>query len=158
MRSLDHGATDQLEAEASAQVERIRETGTLAPTGDVDQPSASAIQIAVYQEGDATPVGEPKETPDWLRAYPERVTDLQVAGEDVRVVSLPVDIDGRTVATVATGRSLEPESVLVQRVRSLFVWGGLLALIASVAAGWWWAGRAVEPVERAYDAQAGFAA
>ena len=32
------------------------------------------------------------------------------------------------------------------------------AILASLAAGWWLAGRAVRPVERAYEAQAGFAA
>ena len=31
-------------------------------------------------------------------------------------------------------------------------------MLASLAAGWWLAGRAVRPVERAYEAQAGFAA
>jgi signal transduction histidine kinase len=157
-RSLDRGATDQLEAEASAQAERIQEGGALEPTGDLDVPSASAIQIAVYREGDTIPLGGRQETPDWLRAYPGRVTDLQVAGERVRVVTVPAVVDGQTVASVAAGRSLEPETVLVDRVRSLFIWGGLVALGASVAAGWWWAGRAVGPIERSYAAQAGFAA
>jgi len=158
-RNLDRAATDQLQEQATSQVARIEEGGPLEPpTGDVDAPSASAIQVAVYAGGDPTPAGETKENPSWLRAYPDPVTDLQVAGERVRVVTLPAVVGGQTVAEVAVGRSLEPEDALIRRVRSLFLWGGLLALAVSAAAGWWWAGRAVEPVERSYEAQAGFAA
>ena len=157
-RNLDHAATDQLQAQAAAQVERIEEGGSLEPTGDVDTPSATAIQLAVYAAGDPNPVGEAKENPSWLRAYPDRVTDLTVAGERVRVVTLPATTDGRTIALVAAGRSLASEAIVIDRVRSLLLWGGLLALGASIGAGWWWAGRAVEPVRQAYEAQAGFAA
>ena len=157
-RILDRSATDQLAAEAGAQVERIQEGGGLAPTTDLDVPSASAVQIAVYRGGVDLPVGEPQEIPSWLRPYPDRVTDLEVAGEKVRVVTLPAMIEGTTVAWVAAGRSLEPEEALVHRVRSLFVWGAVAALAAALAAGWWWAGRAVRPVEASYEAKAGFAA
>jgi signal transduction histidine kinase len=157
-RNLDHAATDQLQAQAAAQVERIEEGGPLEPTGDVDTPSATAIQLAVYPAGDPNPVGEAKESPSWLRAYPDRVTDLTVSGEQVRVVTLPATTEGRTIALVAAGRSLASEATVIDRVRSLFLWGGLLALGTSIAAGWWWAGRAVEPVRQAYEAQAGFAA
>jgi len=103
---LDRSATDQLAAEAGAQAERIQEGGGLAPTTDVDVPSASAVQIAVYRVGVDVPVGERKEIPSWLRPYPDRVTDLEVAGEKVRVVTLPAMIEGTTVAWVAAGRSL----------------------------------------------------
>src|SRR5436309_2222747 len=135
-RDLDHRATDQLLAEASAQVERIEEGGSLEPTGDIDHPSASAIQIAVYPAGSSAPAGESKENPSWLRTYPDAVTDLSVAGEHVRVVTLPAYVDGGPVAQVVAGRSLEAEATLVDRVRSLFLWGGVLVLCASVAAGW----------------------
>jgi len=157
-RSLDHRATDQLIAEASGQVERIEEGGPLEPPADLDHPSASAIQVAVYPAGSNRPAGEGKENPSWLKAYPDRVTDLSVAGEHVRVVTLPATVDGTQVAQVAAGRSLQPEAGFIARVRSLFLWGSVLVFCASLAGGWWWAGRAVEPVRRSYEAQAGFAA
>ena len=157
-RNLDRGATDQLAAEAGAQVERIQEGGAFEPTIDVDVPSASAVQVAVYRPGEHVPVGGAKETPSWLRPYPDRVDDLEIAGEKVRVLTLPAVIDGKTVAWVSAGRSLEPEEALIHRVRSLFLWGGVAALAATLLAGWWWAGRAVRPVEESYEAQAGFAA
>jgi signal transduction histidine kinase len=93
-----------------------------------------------------------------LRHYPTDITDLTVSGERVRVVAEPAIIDGRTVAWAVAGRSLAAEDALVQRIRSLLLVGGVLAILASLAAGWWLAGRAVRPVERAYEAQAGFAA
>ena len=111
-RNLDRGATDQLAAEAGAQVERIQEGGAFAPTIDVDVPSASAVQVAVYRPGEQVPVAEPKETPSWLRPYPDRIADLEIAGEKVRVLTLPAVIDGKTVAWVSAGRSLEPEEAL----------------------------------------------
>src|SRR5207247_8698870 len=94
----------------------------------------------------------------WLRPAPEGVAELEMAGEKVRVLTLPAVIDGKTVALVSAGRSLEPEEALIHRVRSLFLWGGVAALAATLLAGWWWAGRAVRPVEQSYEAQAGFAA
>src|SRR6266550_2282946 len=103
-RILDRAATDQLAAEAGAQVERIQEGGPFQPATDVDVPSASAVQVAVYRVGEVVPVGERKETPTWLRPYPDRVADLEVAGEQVRVVTLPAVIDGTTVAWVSAGR------------------------------------------------------
>ena len=157
-RGLDHRATDQLEGEAAGQVQWIREGGPLAPRGDVDIPSASAIQVAVYATGSSEPTQDVGEEPSWLRPYPSPVMDLRVAGEHVRVVTMPVSVNGIQVAEVVVGRSLEPEEALVDRVRALFLWGSLIVLGAAAAAGWWWAGRAVQPVERAYESQAGFAA
>ena len=91
-------------------------------------------------------------------AYPQTVTDLSVAGEHVRVVTVPARFEGQVIAWVAAGRSLEAEDRLLHQVRLLLLVGGAIAVVASLFAGWWLAGRAVRPVERAYRAQAGFAA
>jgi signal transduction histidine kinase len=157
-RSLDQSVTDQLQQQASAQAERIREHGGPLPPADVDAPSAAAVRVAVFRAPSGTAMAEPTEIPPWLHRYPSPVEDIDVAGEHVRVVSLPAIVNGRTVAWIAAGRSLLPEERLVHRVRLLFALGGGVAVLVSVLAGWWLAGRAVRPVERAYEAQAGFAA
>jgi signal transduction histidine kinase len=156
-RSLDAAATRELVATAQGQVERIQESGTVLPPADSDVPSAQGIRVAVY-DPDKTLHGEPKEIPSWLTTYPSRTTDLTVSGEQVRVVTLPAMVGDQTIAYVVAGRSLSTEQALVHRVRLLLLTGGALAVLASLGAGWWLAGRAVEPVERAYEAQAGFAA
>ena len=157
-RTLDRSATDDLFALARGQAARIEEVGHVIPPFDSDVPSAVSTRMAVYQAPTDTLVGEPSETPTWLRRYPADVTDLTVSGERVRVVTVSAVIEGRTVAWVAVGRSLVAEDRLVHRVRLLLLAGGAFAILASLVAGWWLAGRAVRPVERAYEAQAGFAA
>src|SRR5438477_12311543 len=78
-RNLDRGATDQLAAEAGAQVERIQEGGAFAPTIDAAVPSASAFQVAVYCPCVQVPVAVPKETPTWLLPYPDGIAALAIA-------------------------------------------------------------------------------
>jgi len=157
-RSLDSSATNELLTAAHAQASRIEHSAEVLPPFDSDVPSAASLQMAVYAEPGDVSVGEPTEIPAWLRHYPSDTTDLTVSGERVRVVAVPAVVDGRTLAWVVAGRSLAAEDRLVHRVRSLSLVGGALAILASLAAGWWLAGRAVRPVERAYQAQAGFAA
>lgn len=157
-RGLDRSATEGLEAAAQGQAERIEEAGRALPPADADTPSAASIQLAVFVAPSGVIVGERVEVPSWLHRYPTDRTDLVVAGERVRVVTIPAIADGRTVAWVAAGRSLLAEDHLLHSVRLLLLIGGAIALALSLAAGWWLAGCAVEPVERAYQAQAGFAA
>jgi signal transduction histidine kinase len=157
-RSLDRRATSELLAAAQGQVQRIEEIGRPTPPPDSDVPSAAGTQIAVFDAAGSF-VGEPTEPPPgWLRRYPTEVTDLEAAMEPVRVVTLPAVIGGRPVAWVVVGRSTVDEEELLHRVRLLLISGGSLAVLLSLGAGWWLAGRAVRPVERAYEAQAGFAA
>src|SRR5205807_2243183 len=93
-----------------------------------------------------------------LRPHRSEVVDANVRNESVRLVTIPARADGRLVATVVAGRSLLPEQSLIHRVRLLLLFGGIAAVVASLVAGWWLAGRAVHPVRRAYEAQANFAA
>jgi signal transduction histidine kinase len=155
-RTLDASVTSQLRASAQGVATRIDEAEKPVPPPDSDVPSNAATQLAVYQPSGVL-VGERGETPSWLRPRTEPVTDLEVSGERVRVVTVPVSLGDREVVVVA-GRSMLAEDVLMHRVRMLLLAGSLLALIASLAAGWWLAGRAVRPVERAYEARAAFAA
>jgi signal transduction histidine kinase len=103
-------------------------------------------------------LGETTEVPAWLQRYPNEVTDTTVDGERVRIVTIPVDIAGAVVAWVSAGRSIAAEDRLIHMVRLLVLFGGAAAVVVSLGAGWWLAGRAVRPVESAYQAQAGFAA
>src|SRR3954451_14604948 len=155
-RTLDRSITDQLRASAGGVAEHITEVGHPVPPPDSDIPSDAAIQLAVFTP-DRMLVGEHAETPPWLQAG-EPVSDVVVGGQRVRVVTAPVTVGGATVAWVVAGRSTLAEDDLVHRVRMLLLAGSLLAVIASLAAGWWLAGRAVRPVERAYEARAAFAA
>lgn len=157
-RSLDTAVTQGLTASAQGVVRHIQETSRPVPPPDADVPSQAGVQMAVYAEPGGHVVGERREIPEWLKRYPERVTDVSVAGEDVRVVVLPAVVDGQTIAWVAAGRSTLAETLLLQRVGWLLLAGGAAAVVVSLGAGWWLAGRAVRPVERAYRAQAGFAA
>jgi signal transduction histidine kinase len=156
-RDLDREATSQLLATARQQANRIGELGRPAPPPDSDVPSASATQIAVFTPA-GSPVGEPTEVPVWLTPGTSPVRDLRVEGEPVRVVTLTAGSRSSPLALVVAGRSLEPEEHLLHRVRLLLLLGGLVAIGLSMAAGWWLAGRAVRPVQAAYEAQAGFAA
>ena len=156
-RTLDASVTSQLRASAEGVAARIDEAEKPVPPPDSDVPSNAATQLAVYEPSGVL-VGEPKETPAWLRPGTQPVTDLEVSGERVRVVTVPVTLSDSSEVTVVAGRSMLAEDVLMHRVRMLLLAASLVAVIASLAAGWWLAGRAVRPVERAYEARAAFAA
>jgi len=156
-RTLDASVTSQLRASAQGVSARIDEAEKPVPPPDSDVPSNAATQLAVYKPNGAL-VGEPKETPAWLKPGTQPVTDLEVSGERVRVVTVPVTLSDNSEVIVVAGRSMLAEDVLMHRVRMLLLAASLVAVIASLAAGWWLAGRAVRPVERAYEARAAFAA
>jgi signal transduction histidine kinase len=157
-RNLDSSATDQLKNVATGQANRIREAGTPVPPADSDIPSAAAIRVAVFTAPLGAMIGEATEVPAWLQRYPDEVTDTTVDGERVRVVTIPVQMGGVTVAWVSAGRSIAAEDRLIHTARLLLLLGGAAAVVVSLVAGWGLAGRAVRPVESAYQAQAGFAA
>jgi hypothetical protein len=156
-RTLDASITKQLRASADGVAAHIVELGHPAPPPDSDVPSDAATRIAVYTP-DGALVGEHSETPSWLRPAGATVTGIDVSGQRVRVVTMPVTIGGSTVAWVVAGRSTVAEDDLVHRVRMLLLGASVLAVLASLAAGWWLAGRAVRPVQRSYEARAAFAA
>jgi signal transduction histidine kinase len=156
-RTLDASVTRQLTASAEGVAERIHEAGKPVPPPDSDVPSDAATQLAVFTTSGAL-VGERAETFSWLQPGGPPVTDVEASGQRVRIVTVPVSIDGKTVAWVVAGRSTFAEDDVVHRVRMLLLAGSILAVVASLAAGWWLAGRAVRPVERAYEARAAFAA
>ncbi|MDP9341975.1 MAG: HAMP domain-containing histidine kinase [Actinomycetota bacterium] len=157
-RSLDRSATASVLAAAREEVARVVESGSPKNPPDSDVPSRSAIRMELF-----LPSGRPLDTDErllpWLRPHPQTVTDVVASGEPVRIITLPARAPGGgLIATVVAGRSLAPERGLIRRVRLLLLFGGAVAVAASMAAGWWLAGRAARPVRRAYEAQANFAA
>jgi signal transduction histidine kinase len=155
-RSLSNGVTQDLLDAAHREVDRVEEAGRLLPPPDSDVPSSAATRIAVFDAGGML-AGEP-EAPTWLRPSATRVRELQVSGERVRIVTLRATSGGTLLGTVVAGRSLAPEERLLARVRLLLLAGGGVAIALSLLAGWGLSGLAARPVERAYAAQAGFAA
>src|SRR5581483_9027763 len=135
-RGLDRAATDDLRTAARAQVSRIVEEGHPIPPPDSDVPSTSAVQVAVFFP-DGVRLGEQAEAQTWLRPGARPVEDLTVAGERVRLVTLPARRGNTLLATVVAARSLEPEERLLQRVRLLLLAGGAVAIGLSLVAGWW---------------------
>lgn len=156
-RSLDDAATRQLLGAARGQESRILEAGRPVPAPDTDVPSSDVVRIGVFDSG-GRPVGEAPEYPSWLHPNTKTIEDGRVAGEDIRVVTLSVTVEGTPIATVVAGRSLSAEERVLHRVRALLVIGGALAIVASLFTGWWLAGRAIRPVQRAYAVQENFAA
>jgi signal transduction histidine kinase len=154
---LQSDAEASVEAAARAELDRVVEAGRVTAPPDDDRPSASAVRVAVFlPHGPA--LGEGDEVPTWLRPQPEAFTTVRARGEDVRLVTLPVLLHGAPVATVVAGRSLAPEGRALHGLGLVLLLGGLAGVLASLVAGWWLAGRAVRPIVRAYEAQAGFAA
>jgi signal transduction histidine kinase len=156
-RGLDEAATRQLLTAARDQVNRILEAGRPIPAPDTDVPSSDTVRIGVFAPS-GLPVGEAPEYPSWLRPNRVAIEDGRVAGQDVRVITMPVVANGTRIATIVAGRSLSAEEGLLDRVRELLVIGGAVGVAAGVLAGWWLAGRAIRPVQRAYAVQENFAA
>src|SRR5205823_4849110 len=118
-RSEENAATSSLRDAAVQQVDRVREADRPEIPPDSDLPSRSAIRVGVFLPDGRPMPGDEERTPTWLRPAGRGVADRTVRGEPVRLVTIPVVLHGRLVATIVAGRSLEPESSLIHRVRLL---------------------------------------
>ncbi|MFN2545283.1 MAG: sensor histidine kinase [Actinomycetota bacterium] len=156
-RSLDREATAEIVGAGREAAGYVAATGSAVHPPDSDVPSLLGVRVEVFLP-DGRPVDRDEPAMTWLHPQGQPMLDLRVAGEPVRVVTIPARRAGRLIAIVVAGRSLVAEQSLLHRVRLLLLLGGLSAVAASVIAGWWLAGRAARPVRRAYEAQAGFAA
>jgi signal transduction histidine kinase len=155
---LDAGVTRELQDAAHAEAEQLSEGATLQQPPDSEIPSRAAVRLGVFDSA-GNLVGDPAEVPDWLRPQDVPVTDATAGGERVRLVTVRFALsDGSPGPTVVAGRSLGPEEALLDHVRTVMFAGGLIAIAFSLIAGWWLAGLAVAPVQRAYQAQESFAA
>jgi signal transduction histidine kinase len=156
-RSIDRAATNEVLTVAQQAAESVREAGPGAPPPDTDTPSRTGIRVKVFLPS-GVPADHDERVPSWLRPRSRTLVEVSARGEPIRVATLRVRRGGRPVAVVVAARSLVSERSLLHHARLLLLFGGMAAVIASMTAGWWLAGRAVRPVRRAYEAQAGFAA
>ncbi|MHB8510692.1 MAG: sensor histidine kinase [Actinomycetota bacterium] len=156
-RSLDRSVTSSLQSLASAEADRISESGQLASPPDSDVPSGAAIKLAVFTAA-GRPLGEIADIPSWLRPLPKQVETVRVRNESVRIITLSAGSAKSSSGFVVAGQSLAPEHQLLSRVRMLFIVGGLIAVLLAFGSGWLIANAAAQPIRRAYEAQRGFAA
>ncbi|HXJ62214.1 MAG TPA: HAMP domain-containing sensor histidine kinase [Actinomycetota bacterium] len=156
-RQLDRSATTELRLAVAQAADRLTESQSLSNPPDSDLPGSLPIRVGVFGPG-GRPVDGDEPTPEWLHPRGTGILDIRVAGQPVRTITQPVREQGRLIGTVVAARSLVAEASLVHRVRLLLLFGGVMAVAASMLAGWLLAGRALRPVRRAYAAQAAFAA
>jgi two-component system, OmpR family, sensor histidine kinase CiaH len=86
------------------------------------------------------------------------VRTISRSGHNFRLYTLPVRFAGRTIATVQIGRSLAPEEAALDNVVNVVVIAAASALLLGAVATWLLAGRALGPVERAFERERRFAA
>src|SRR5204862_7988204 len=115
-RSLDHGVTSSLRDVASEEIDHLRETGDITRPLDSDVPSRSAMQVEVYRPN-GRPARDEDTFPSWLRPQRTQVSDITVAGEPVRLLTIPATKGGNRIATIVAGRSLVPQRHLIHPVR-----------------------------------------
>jgi len=156
-RSLDRDVTGSLISAASAEVDRIVESGRIVDPPDSDRPSATQTRIAVFTLTGRVR-GEAADVPSWLRPHKERVVTSIASKERVRIVTMTASLNGTPAAIVVAGRSLSAEDKLLRELRWVLGLGGALAVLLAFGIGWVLAFAAAEPVRRAYETQERFAA
>ncbi len=86
-----------------------------------------------------------------LHTGQERYSEAQLEGEQVRVYSMPLLVEGEPVGLVQVARSLEPYRQGLAQLRLFAGVGLLVALILSGAVVWLTAGAALRPLERVIE-------
>jgi signal transduction histidine kinase len=80
------------------------------------------------------------------------------SGEPVRLYARPVGERGRAGATLVVGQSLAAEREALRSLLRILVAGGGAGLLLSLAGAWFLAGRALVPIQRAFERQQEFVA
>lgn len=80
--------------------------------------------------------------------YIDREDGEAGADQDVlRLLSVPVVVEGRTLAYLQVGRDLEPLREILGRLLTLLLLAGPAVIVIAAAGGYWLAGRALAPIE-----------
>jgi two-component system sensor histidine kinase CiaH len=93
-----------------------------------------------------------------LQARAQRYATVRVEGSSVRVYNVPVVRSGNVVAIVQVARSQYFVNAAVTRIVLVAVIAGLIGLAISSGAGYWLAGRTLQPIAQALERQRNFVA
>ena len=85
------------------------------------------------------------------------IRDVEANGIPGRILSVPLDIRGETVVVQVFADRLAEEQTLAT-LRVVLALGGLVVLVAALAVGWIYAGRALVPIRHSLARQREFAA
>lgn len=177
-RSLADAAQTELERQATglAPLEVVR--GTVVGGGSValpaDGPSIGVTflgpasgSLTIVIEPDGRVVGGPgivdalglpnEDGVAAARAGATDVREVQVAGRSVRILTRPVDTALGTFI-IQVLQDLGEEERALSALRSVLLLGGLAVLVAAVALGWLYSGRALIPIRESMRKQREFAA
>ncbi len=83
-----------------------------------------------------------------LRRGQESLDDIPMGDTDVRVLTVPLLVNGEVVGAVQVGQSLAPIQSTMAAVAGLLLSAGASALLLAMAAGWLFTQRTLSPVAR----------
>ena len=150
--SLFYSDADEHDSAARASGNSLDETegvawAALTPDGDV-----------IEQTSRASSLGLPSTEQVQQAAQQEETTAATIEGSDggVRVVSVPVVRKGKVVGIIQTAQSRDVVNETVNRLIFVLVPIGLVALAVATVGGLFMSGRAMRPVQSAFDKQRKF--
>jgi signal transduction histidine kinase len=120
------------------------------------RPDGSVLRMSENVDDEGLPGAEA--VADALAGGPVFVDTKSSDGEDLRVLVQPIPGPAQRPLVMEIGRSTEPERQALRRLRFILFGGGIVGLAMSIGAGYWLAGRALQPIKTAMDKQQEFVA
>ena len=84
-------------------------------------------------------------------------TTTSIGGTRVRLLYRPLRLGGQVRAVVQLGESMHTTERTLAEMRSLLLFGGVIALASGLAGGWWLTRQSLRPVQRLTETVAGIA-
>jgi signal transduction histidine kinase len=141
---------------AQASVEELAETGHVDGLGY----RGGMFYLVIAQDG--TLLANPQQVaandlPAF--AFPSdagQFNTIQLAGQRTRVYTRALQLNGLAPSMLVVGANLEPEDITLQHLLLVLLVGGGAALALSLVGGWLLAGRALVPIQSAFETQQAF--
>jgi signal transduction histidine kinase len=143
---------------AQASAEELAETGRLDGQGY----RGGTFYLVVSQDG--TVLANPQqvaveELPAFaLPSTGDQFSTIQLGGQPTRVYTRSLHGKHLAPSVLVVGEDLEPEQVTLQHLLLVLLIGGAAALALSLVGGWLLAGRALVPIQSAFETQQAFVA